>query len=65
MKDLIEKLKEHLRNRQEMYVEHHSWCGDTEMGFYSTDDFDIDQLMKEIDVFAASFQKSIVKKVEL
>lgn len=56
MKEFIEKLKVHLRAKRSVYVEHNSWNGDTEMGFYETDNFDIEKMMTEIDEFSASFQ---------
>jgi hypothetical protein len=42
-------LKERLRENIENYVEHNSWMGDTERGFYSTDELDFDKLCAEID----------------
>lgn len=57
MKDLIEKLKRHLRSKQGAYAPVHEWCGDTEDGFHTEIHFDIDDLMREIDAFAASFEK--------
>jgi hypothetical protein len=56
MKELFEKLKQRLRERESSYVEHHSMCGDTESGFHDEDIFDIDKLMAEIDEFAETFK---------
>lgn len=57
MKDIFERLKAHLRDKQKNYVEHNSWNGDTEGGFYDTDDFDFDKLCAEIDAFAEELKK--------
>lgn len=52
MDSVFGKLKEWLKERKEKYVEHRSWVGDTESGFYSTDEFDMDKLLAEIDAFS-------------
>lgn len=57
LKEFAEKLKEHLRENQTEFHEHHSWCGDTEGGFYDEDVFDFDKLLAEIDKFSATFKK--------
>ena len=56
--EFVEKLKERLKNNQGNYNEHHSWCGNTEGGFYDTDKFDFDALMKEIDTFSEEFKSN-------
>jgi len=56
MKELIEKLKDHLRASENIYAPAYDWCGSTETGFHTEIHFDIDDLMREIDEFAASFQ---------
>ena len=53
--EFIEQLKKRLKDSQGNYLEHHSMCGDTEGGFYDTDEFDFDALLKEIDTFSAEF----------
>lgn len=53
----VEKLKQHLTENKNKYAEHHSWMGDTESGFYDTDEFDMDELLKQIDEFSATFKK--------
>ncbi len=58
MNELIRKLKEHLKNSQYKYVDHNSWLGDTETGFFTADTFDIDKLMLEIDDFCEEFEKA-------
>jgi hypothetical protein len=52
----VESLKKHLEENKSKYVEHDSWCGCTESGFYETDDFDMDKLMAEIDEFSKTFK---------
>lgn len=49
-------LKAHLRKRESAFNEHHSMVGSTEGGFFSSDDFDMDALLREIDEFAATFK---------
>ena len=51
----VEQLKQRLADTQGNYNEHHSWCGNTEGGFYDTDEFDFDALLKEIDTFSEEF----------
>lgn len=53
----LEGLKKHLKDHQAEFNEHHSWCGDTEGGFYDQDIFDFDKLIAEIDKFSESFKK--------
>ena len=50
-KELLGKLRKHLIENKSNYVEHHSWLGDTEGGFYSEDEFSIGKLCDEIDNF--------------
>lgn len=57
MKDIFEKLKAHLRKKQSNYLVHNSWLGDTEGGFYSTDEFDFNKLCEEIDAFSLELKK--------
>jgi hypothetical protein len=52
----VEALKKRLANNKVNYVDHYSMLGTTESGFYSTDEFDFDSLMKEIDQFSAEFK---------
>ena len=52
----VEALKKRLAENKANFVSHHSWCGNTEGGFYDTDEFDFDNLMKEIDEFSAEFK---------
>lgn len=54
--DELQALKDHLRQNKENFVFHNSWCGDTEGGFYATDDFDMEKLCKEIDSFGESLR---------
>lgn len=54
--DFVKCLKEHLTENQGEFVEHLSWLGDTEGGFYSEDRFDFDKLLAEIDKFSESFK---------
>lgn len=56
MREFIERLKKHLADKKEAYVIEHDWCGDTEHGFHTETEIDMDKLMAEIDEFAASFQ---------
>ena len=56
LKLFIDGLKRHLGENKSNYVEHNSWLGDTESGFYSADEFDFDALLKEIDKFSESFK---------
>lgn len=51
------KLKEWLRERQSNYVEHSSWNGDTESGFYDLDEFDFEKLCEEIDAFSKDLKE--------
>lgn len=53
---LLNELKEWLRERQANYVEHTSMNGDTESGFYDTDEFNFDLLCDEIDKFGAELR---------
>lgn len=55
--EFVAKLKAHLAEKKANYVEHSSWNGDTEGGFYDTDEFDFDKLCVEIDAFSESFKK--------
>ena len=57
MNELIERLKAHLRAKKDEYVREYDWCGDTESGFHTEVEFDMDDLMAQIDEFAASFNK--------
>jgi len=57
MNTIIEALKEHLRKNKDKYVKVDEWAGSTETGFYDEVTFDIDDLMREIDEFAAGFAK--------
>ena len=56
MSDFVELLKQHLRDHKDQYIEHNSWNGNTESGFYATDDFDMGKLLAQIDAFTAWFQ---------
>jgi hypothetical protein len=52
----VKMLKAHLSDKKDNYLEHDSWLGDTESGFYSQDTFDFDALLKEIDKFSETFK---------
>ena len=47
----LEYLKKFLKRNEAKFNEHHSWLGDTESGFYSTDEFDLEKLFEQIDAF--------------
>ena len=51
MNDVLEKLKEWLRERKDKYVVVNDWCGDTESGFHTETIFDFDDMCKQIDEF--------------
>lgn len=53
----LEKLKQHLREKQANFVDHNSWFGDTEAGYQTIDTFDLDKLMKEIDEFSKQLKE--------
>jgi hypothetical protein len=57
MKELIDGLKARLRENRENYIDQNDWNGNTESGFYTTYDFDMNKLMEEIDAFAAEFEE--------
>lgn len=52
----VDGLKKRLSEDKANFVYHDSMMGSTEGGFYETDEFDFDQLLKEIDKFAAEFK---------
>jgi hypothetical protein len=58
MKELLDKLKAWLKERQDHYVHVNDWQGDTESGFYSTEEFDFDDLCKQIDEFGEELRSS-------
>lgn len=51
----VEGLKQRLADNKDNYLEHRSMLGDTEGGFYSTDEFEFEKLIAEIDKFSAEF----------
>ena len=51
MKELLNALKEHLKAKQHHFHQHYDWWGDTESGFTEHDEFDMDDLLDEIDKF--------------
>lgn len=53
----IQKLKDWLLEKKANYVTHYDMMGDTEGGFYETDEFNFDDLLKEIDAFSAAMKK--------
>lgn len=57
MKEFINALKKHLVDKKDEYLFHSSMNGSTETGFYSSDDFDMDELLKQIDEFSETFKE--------
>lgn len=57
-KGLWVALKQRLSDNKGNYINHWSMMGNTEGGFYSTDEFDFDNLLKEIDDFSAEFKEA-------
>ncbi len=55
-KKILEALKEWLADNKGKYLDHQSWLGDTEGGFYSQDTFDFKKLLEEIDAFHEQFK---------
>ncbi len=54
---MLEALKKWLADRKGNYLDHQSWLGDTEGGFYSQDTFDFEKMLEEIDAFHEQFKK--------
>jgi hypothetical protein len=57
MNNFVENLKKHLQKNVNKFVTHYDMMGDTEGGFYEQDDFSLEDLLKEIDEFSATFKK--------
>jgi hypothetical protein len=57
MKKIFELLKERLKENKDNYLHINDWQGDTETGFYTETDFDIEKLWEEIDEFCAEWER--------
>ncbi len=51
-----EALKQHINENKDVWLHHYSMLGDTQGGFYSQDDVDLEALNKMIDDFGAELR---------
>lgn len=56
MQEFIKKLKQHIQDKKDNFVVADQWNGDTKTGFYTAYEFDMNQLLAEIDIFSNEFQ---------
>lgn len=54
---ILDRLKEWLLDRKSNFVTIDEWCGNTEIGFWDEEHFDMGALMKEIDTFGEELRE--------
>lgn len=55
--ELLQELKERLKERKSQFVITDDWNGDTEGGFYTTHEFDLAKLYEQMDKFGEDLRK--------
>ena len=55
--ELLQELKERLKERKSAFVITEDWNGDTEGGFYTTHEFDLEKLYAQMDKFGEELRQ--------